>query len=89
MTFSVWGSLALTAVAVLLIPLLALTYRLVIRWTRSEDKLEQVVRDLDGLMRSKDETHRWLYDQMAKDRHVTDKRLRWLEQHLWREGKRQ
>lgn len=88
MDFTAWGALALSVVAVLLIPLVALTFRLVVKWTRAEGKLDQAVKDLDGLVKHKDEVHKWLYDQMNSDRTATDKRLRWLEENLWRELKR-
>lgn len=88
MVFTEWGALALTVVAVLLIPLLALTYRLVIKWTKAEAKLDETVKDLGELVARKDQAHKWLYEQMTNDRDATDKRLRWLEENLWHEGKR-
>lgn len=88
MDFTAWGALALTVVAVLLIPLLTLTYRLVIKWTKAEAKLDETVKDLRELVARKDQAHKWLYEQMTKDREATDQRLRWLEQNLWHERKR-
>lgn len=85
MSFTVWGTLALTAVAVLLIPMLAFTYRLVIKWTKAEAKLDETVKDLGELVKDKDEAHKWLYEQIDRSNVAMDKRLRWLEENLWRE----
>ena len=88
MVFTVWGSLALTAISVLLIPLVVLSFRLVIKWTKAEGKLDQTVKDLDELVKHKDDVHRWIIEQMQADRDATNKRLRWLEENLWNERKR-
>lgn len=52
------------------------------------NQLASIARDLDRLVADKDRAHAELAAQMREDRQVTDRRLRWLETHLWaRRGK--
>ena len=67
----------LTAV---LIPLVALLIRIVIRQARVEDRLATVVADFK-------ETTREMQASMREDRQSTNRRLTWLEQHLYVRGK--
>jgi hypothetical protein len=50
-------------------------------------QLATLVRDVDRLVRDKDRTHAEMLGQMRDDRAVTDRRLRWLETHLWTKGR--
>lgn len=74
--------------AVFLIPTLLLLYRGIVKWTRTEDKLDHLIEDVGKLVKDKDETHSAIIKQMTDDRKATDTRLRWLEENLWRRGTR-
>jgi hypothetical protein len=78
--------IALTVIAVLLIPGLTLLWRGAVKWTRVEVKLDAVVKDLSKIVEDKDRTHAELAAQMREDRTATNSRLRWLEEHLWKNG---
>lgn len=84
MTFTVWGTLALSFIAVILGPLFVLIFRLTIGATRLSDRVVNIEQDLKDLVSEKDKTHQLLLSQMKDDRQATDRRLRWLEQNLWR-----
>jgi hypothetical protein len=65
---------------------MVLVLRVVIKWTKTEAKLEALAQDMRELVEAKDKIHREMYTTMREDRAATDKRLRWLEENLW--GKR-
>lgn len=69
---------------ILVIPSIGLLIHIIIKWTRSEDRLDRVIADLDKLIKDKDSTHQAIIQQLADDRKATDRRLRWLEEHLWK-----
>lgn len=77
-------ALILSAFAVIFIPLLIALIRGIVKWTRVEDKLDELVKDMSQLIRDKDATHEAMLKQMTDDRHATDRRLRWLEENLWK-----
>lgn len=77
----------LFVISILVLPTLALMVRIVIKWTRMEAKMEEVTQDLRAIVESKDQVHREITEQMGRDREATDKRLRWLEEHLWKQAK--
>lgn len=81
--FTVWGSLALTAISVILVPLLILLFRIAIGATRLEDKVAGIEDDLKALVADKDKTHAAMLSQMNEDRKATNVRLRWLEENAW------
>lgn len=81
-----WAELILTVIAVIMIPLLAFMVRATARWARAEERLTRVAGDLEAIVRDKDRAHQELYTAMREDRAATDKRLRWLEEHLWNRG---
>lgn len=77
---------SLSFVSVILIPVLILLFRISTKWTKTEDKLDAIAKDMDDLVRDKDKVHMELASQMREDRTVTDRRLRWLEENLWKYG---
>ena len=79
-------SIVTSALGLIIIPLLVFSFRLAIRWKGVEDKLDQVVRDLDKIVKDKDNIHSELVRQMREDRAATNKRLRWLEENRWSYG---
>lgn len=80
-------TIILSSLGVIFIPLLIMLYRGIVKWTRVEDKLNELVQDMKQVVADKDATHRDLINQMGKDRDATDRRLRWLEENTWRKEK--
>lgn len=76
-----WTATSLSVLSVLGIPALALVIRLTIRFTVLADRLTAVAE-------GEEKAHTEMYRTMREDRAVTDKRLRWLEENLWRGGRR-
>lgn len=74
----------ISALAVIFIPLLIALIRGIVKWTRVEDKLDELVKDMSQLIKDKDATHEAMLRQMTDDRSATDRRLRWLEENLWK-----
>lgn len=83
MNFTVWGSLALTFIGVILVPLFVLLFRIAIGATRLEDRVAGIEEDLKALVADKDRVHNAMYEQMKEDRSATNTRLRWLEENVW------
>ena len=73
----------LSALAVVFIPLMVMLYRGIVKWTRTEDKLDHLIDDVKTLITDKDQTHKEMLQQMTDDRRATDRRLRWLEENIW------
>lgn len=84
MTHYEWITLILTILSVLLIPCLILLVRATVKWTRVEDRLNMVADDLKELVHDKDKVHQEIIAQMREDRNATNRRLRWLEENLWK-----
>lgn len=68
-------------------PTLAFIIRATIKWTRVEDKLEELVNDMRKLVEDKEKTHTDIINQMTEDRRATNLRLRWLEENVWNRSK--
>lgn len=82
-------TLTLGVISSLLIPLMVILIRGAIKWARVESKLDHAIEELRSISADKDRVHTEIYSQMREDREVTNKRLRWLEEHLWnREARR-
>lgn len=79
-------SLILAIVTAVLIPVIILLIRGAVKWTRVESKLDNVVSELRQIVENKDKVHAEMLGQMRDDRAATDRRLRWLEEYLWRKG---
>lgn len=77
-------SLILGLFGIILIPAITLMIRSAVKWAKLESKVDVVIEDLKKLVQDKDKVHNELTAQLSHDREATDKRLRWLEQHLWR-----
>lgn len=77
-------SVCLSILAIIVIPLVVLLFRIVIKWTRTEDKINEIAADLKGMVVDQDKIHVELAAQMREDRSATDRRLRWLEKNLWK-----
>ena len=77
-------AILLTAMGVIFIPLIVVLYRGIVKWTRTEDKLDGLVDDVRTLVKDKDETHKEIISQMTEDRKATNARLRWLEENIWK-----
>lgn len=58
--------------------------RMAMRWARVEHGLEDLVTDVKQLVADKDRVHAEIVTTMREDRAATDRRLRWLEEHLWK-----
>lgn len=82
-----WVIIIMTALTALLIPAIGLMFRLVIKWTKTESRLEELTKDMRELVNDKDKIHSEILGQMRDDRAATDKRLRWLEENVWRTGR--
>lgn len=78
-------TLILSAIGILVLPTLVFIVRATVKWTRVESKLEDVADDLKKIVEDKDRVHRDILQQMADDRNATNLRLRWLEEHLWKQ----
>lgn len=87
MTKYEWVSVALTVVAVLLIPVIVILVRGAIKWTHVEDKLSELVTDVGQLVANKDKVHSEMLEQMRLDREATDRRLRFIEEWFMNRGK--
>jgi len=90
-------SLVLAFMSIILIPLVWTALRGLVKWTRVENKLDNVVTAVEKLVTDKDVVHRELVDQMRRmqqelgkqmgeDRKATNERLQWLERHAWGNG---
>ena len=79
-------AIILSAMGIIFIPMLIMLYRGIVKWTRTEDKLDELVRSVSQLVKDKDQTHDLMLKQMADDRRATDGRLRWLEEYVWKKA---
>lgn len=77
---------ALTLIFLVMSAMLGTLVRVVAKWTRTEDKISNLAEDMQDLVKDKDRVHSEMLAQMREDRSATDRRLRWLEEHLWRGG---
>ena len=77
MTRFEWTSVGLTVMTIIGLPMLALIIRLTVRFTRMADRISDLVDD-------EEKAHQEMYRTMREDRLATDRRLRWLEESVWR-----
>lgn len=77
-------SLLVVLITAVFVPMIVVLYRGIVKWTRTEDKLDQLIKDVEKLVKDKDETHDAMLKTMVNDRAATDRRLRWLEENLWK-----
>lgn len=78
MTDAGWIALASGIFSLVLIPLAVLVIRGAVKWTQIEDRLNGIVGDLQDLIK-----------QVREERAALDRRLRWLEENVWRRQQRQ
>lgn len=88
MTTFDWSVILLSIVSVMLIPAIALMVNVSVKWTKAQDRIENLTEDMRELVDNKDKIHAEMLQQMREDRAATDRRLRWLEENLWRFGVR-
>lgn len=86
MTRFEWITVALGLLSVLIIPTLVLVIRLVVRLTMRDEQIGRLADDVRKLAAGEERVHAEMYRTMREDRAATDRRLRWLEEHLWRTG---
>lgn len=84
-------TLCLSALAILIIPFSIMLVRGAIKWTRIEgkidaanEKIDRTQTELAHFVADKERAHTLIYEQMKDDREATNRRLRWLEEHLWK-----
>lgn len=53
------------------------------KWARIEQRLENLVKQVDRRAEQTDAVHREIVTTIRQDRAATDSRLRWLEETLW------
>lgn len=80
-------TLILGFISVVGIPTLTFAFRAMIKWTRVQSTLENLVSDVKELIENKEKVHAMMFQTMKDDRSATDKRLRWLEENLWWKGR--
>lgn len=73
-------SVILTVIAILIIPAVAILFRGAVKWTRTEDRLENLMTAVGKLVDDKDKVHAAMLEQMSQDRAATDRRLRYIEE---------
>lgn len=81
-------TLLILVISGIFIPMIVVLYRGIVKWTRTEDKLDQLIIEVEKLVKDKDETHKQILTQMSNERAATDRRLRWLEENVWKRGTR-
>jgi hypothetical protein len=82
-----WLGLVLSILAIVVIPTEAMMIRMAVRWSRVETTLVAIAKDLKELTENKERDHQLIRESATYDRAATDKRLRWLEEHVWNRRK--
>lgn len=85
--YQIFVTIGLSVLSILVIPALGFLIRITIKWTRVEDKLDHIADDMVKLVQDKDKVHLEITRQMSDDRKATDRRLRWLEENVWKGGR--
>jgi hypothetical protein len=75
-----------SVVGAIVLPLLVMMVGILVKWTRMEDRLGEITDDVRKLVEDKDKVHLAIQQEIRDDRVATDRRLRWLEEHLWKRG---
>lgn len=79
-------TIILTFISVIGIPTLGVCARIMGKWNNVQSQLTRVAQDMAKLVGDKDRVHLSIQQEIRDDRAATDRRLRWLEEHLWRKG---
>lgn len=89
-----WANFVLVVLGVIVIPLLVFVVKGLVRDQEIAMDLKKVTADVERLVKDKDLTHQLMREEVKQvttairedirlDRDATNKRLRWLEEHLW------
>jgi hypothetical protein len=84
-----WIPISISALSVILIPLVVLLWRVAVGITKTGDQINGIEKDLRELVEHKEKDHADIYVQMREDRNATNIRLRWLEENLWQQIRQQ
>lgn len=76
-------ALLLSFITVVVVPMLGLTVRNAVRWTKIELRVGEITKDLRAIVDDKNAVHLRIHQEMREDREATNRRLRWLEENLW------
>jgi hypothetical protein len=71
----------LSVIGILLIPVLVLLWRAAVNWTKLSDAVKHI-------MKTNDDGHKAIVEQMAYDRKATNERLLYLERYFMEHGMR-
>lgn len=82
-------TLCLSVIGVLMVPLIGVMLRGMIRWIRTEDRLDTLIGDVRELVSDQDKVHSDILSQMKYDRDATNTRLRYLEEFFMAYGMNQ
>jgi hypothetical protein len=83
---SVWISVSLSIIALLLVPILRLMWNAGRAQQKIEDTQDTLIKAVQKLVEDKDKVHAEMIMQMREDRNATNIRLRWLEENMWNRG---
>ena len=70
-------------VFVVMSAILGLVYRAIIRWTKLESKVSDLIEDKTEDQKLVREELNLIREQMKEDRNATNERLTWLERNAW------
>lgn len=84
MTPGQWADIGIGLLSVILVPFIVLLFRLTVQATKLVDRVNVIERDFRELTQNTAETQKEILKTIREDRNATDRRLRWLEEHLWK-----
>lgn len=73
-------------IVVVLLAILGVLFRATTRWTKLETSVRHMEQSATDSQTQNRQVHIEIYQQMREDRAATDRRLRWLEEHIWNMG---
>ena len=79
-----WIGVGLSILGVVLIPSQVALFRAAMKWADIQSEVRQLSRKLAEMIEQKNRDHDNIYKGMQDDRLATNQRLRWLEEHVWR-----
>jgi hypothetical protein len=71
-----------------MIALLTYVIRAAMRIAKTEERVTDMMSDIQKIVESKEKDHRQLADALKSVYESTDRRLRWLEENTWKRGSR-
>lgn len=75
-----WLISVFSLVFAVLCALLGVLIKIVRKFTNVEDRQNELIRNVDRLVKDKDQTHNAMLEQMKFDREATNRRLRFIEE---------